>query len=352
MNSILGIDPDTAGLAQAASVIGQLSGPQRMPVGIGSILGQAAGGINQARSQAMMQQGQLQQLKDASDAKQAAVAEQQREVKARNDFNSILGQMQSSGQPMDDISILGAGVQSGAFKPNDVTNFMSKVLEKRAAREQRLEELRIKAEDKAISEEEKKAAQLQRDKEMQQFRQDNIRLAAAMRPKNLQITSDKDGNQFIVEADGKTRPLMGPDGKQLTVVPKSGAKPPAEIMRMNIALGAMDKALDSYEELLSRFNPRSLANMKPSQRAEAKSLIGALQLEWKEAAALGALTGPDLEMMEKTIVDPASSMGVYYGTEGLGKQVKQGRDYIKRRRDSIRKFYPNVDSDDKKDPWE
>lgn len=199
------------------------------------------------------------------------------------------------------------------------------------------------------------------------FRQEQPQEPPDVRMVNFyQQLPDNDPRKALLKQiiDAKTRPpqspadplvpTRGPDGRAVYTprsqaagqeVPPSSSNrpPPAEIMRMNVALVAMDKALDSYEELLKKFNPRSWAMMSPTERANAKSLISGLQLEWKEAAALGALTGPDLAMMEKAVVDPASTMGAYYGTEGLSKQAKQAREYIKRRRDSILKFYPDVE---------
>lgn len=158
-------------------------------------------------------------------------------------------------------------------------------------------------------------------------------------------------------------PVLGPNGRAIYVprsqaagreVPPSSASrpPPAEIMRMNVALTAMSKAIDRYEELLKDFDPRTWNQLNPEKRAEIESAVSALQLEWKEAAALGALTGPDLEIMEKTIVRPTSFKGAFYGRGGLKKQINEGRGYIKRRQEAVGKYYPNVEIGGEKDPWE
>ncbi len=182
MASILEIDPDQAGLAQAAGIIGEMSGPSRMPVGIGSILGRAAGGLAQGRNQALMQQAQLQQVRDAHEAKQAAIAEQQKKAKAGAEFNSILGKMQESGEPLDEISILNAGIKSGAFGPNETTNFMSKVVEKKSAREAALEREQLRLADKAIAREEREASERRLVELRAELARDRDRLLAAMRP--------------------------------------------------------------------------------------------------------------------------------------------------------------------------
>lgn len=228
MASILEIDPDQAGLAQAAGIIGQLSGPSRMPVGLGSILGQAGGAAVQGRNQATMQAAQLQQLQDAQGAKQAALAEQQRKAQAGQAFNSILGKMQESGESLDEISILNAGIKSGAFGPAETTNFMSKVMEKRADRETKIELAREKAADKRLSEEEKKAATIEMEKLRASNREDLARLAATLRPPAAQeplvTVDDGDGRARYVprsEAIGKFAPPRS-TGDRLTETEAKG----------------------------------------------------------------------------------------------------------------------------------
>lgn len=147
--------------------------------------------------------------------------------------------------------------------------------------------------------------------------------------------------------------IKGPNGVPI-YVPRSQAvgqepapssqsrPPPAEVMRMNIAIGAANKALDNYANILREFDPRSWDQLSPTQRAKIESAVSGLQLEWKEAAALGALTGPDLEIMERTLVSPSSMKGAYYGREGLGQQIEQARGYFNRRQESIRNFYPEA----------
>lgn len=122
----------------------------------------------------------------------------------------------------------------------------------------------------------------------------------------------------------------------------AGSKPPAEIERMNIAMGALNAGLDSYEAYLrDNFDPRNPKDMlDPTKLAELQSIVADLRLQAKEAQALGALTGPDMDILDKILTDPASTKGALFGKTGLQKQIKQARLGIKRRADEIARMYP------------
>ncbi len=221
MASILELDPDTAGLANAASILGKLSEPSRTPVGLGSIIGQAAGGFQQGRNQATMQAAQLQQMKDVAGAKELAVAEARRQAESKAKFNSILGELQSSGQPLDEISILGAGIQSGAFGPRETTDFMGKVMEKKAAREAKLETEQLRLADRAIAREEREAAERRLIQLRAEMKQETDRLAAALKPQRQErmVPVEENGQVVYVpqsEAAGRQVGRPGQPNKSLT----------------------------------------------------------------------------------------------------------------------------------------
>jgi hypothetical protein len=110
-------------------------------------------------------------------------------------------------------------------------------------------------------------------------------------------------------------------------------KVPAEIQRMNIASDTMGQMLDRYEAMLEKYSPRDpLVQGNPAIRAEFQSLMKGIQLQFKEVQALGALTGPDVAIMEAAITDPFTFKGAIYGREGLRGQIKQARQLLKERR--------------------
>lgn len=187
MASILGLDP--AGLAEAAGVLGQMSGPSRLPVGLGSILGAAGGAYSKGKRKAAMDEETLQmqrelrkaqteQLNEQVRQRQEAVAAQQDKAKKLAKFQSIL---QTSGNAADPISILGAGVQSGAFGPQEITSFMGNVMQKQAKMEADIEKERLRLQDRTIAREEREAAERRMAELQNTLRQDNIRLAASLR---------------------------------------------------------------------------------------------------------------------------------------------------------------------------
>lgn len=143
-----------------------------------------------------------------------------------------------------------------------------------------------------------------------------------------------------VTGDPRLQPIPGGPAD-----PTVSGKPPGEVQRMNIALRSLDEGLNAYEALLKDFNPRSpQQQVDPQIRAKAESLVADLQLQLKEAQALGALTGPDVMILERALANPVSLRGAIYGREGLGEQLKQTRDSLKRRKDALSKEYntPNL----------
>jgi hypothetical protein len=116
----------------------------------------------------------------------------------------------------------------------------------------------------------------------------------------------------------------------------AGGKIPAEVHRMNIALRSLDDGLNQYEALLKDFNPRNPgAQMNPTVRAKAESLVADLQMQLKEAQALGALTGPDIELLSRALANPVSLKGAIYGRGGLGEQLSQTRQALARRKNAL-----------------
>jgi hypothetical protein len=210
------LDPTTAALLQAGFSGLAASGPSRTPVGLGQVFGQAGqAGVNAyqktvaAEQARKLQESQLAGQAALTKQREAEAAEAARATEAQKKFQERLGALTAEGQQPDEISVLGAGIETGAFKPKDVTDFMGKVMERKAAREQRIQELqmRIDREDKASE----RHAALQR--ELVQMRadasRDTQRLAAALRPARQQfLTSDQ--GIFSVGENGALAPAVHP----------------------------------------------------------------------------------------------------------------------------------------------
>ena len=145
---------------------------------------------------------------------------------------------------------------------------------------------------------------------------------------------------------GLVRLTAPSSGTPLTPQPRTPQVPkiPGEIQRMNIAMNSLEKGLDAYEDLLKKFNPRNPRDMlDPAKRAEAESLVADLRMQAKEANALGALTGPDMEILDALLKNPVTWAAAYYGRGGLTNQLSQARDALKRRREGIARQYPQAE---------
>jgi hypothetical protein len=139
---------------------------------------------------------------------------------------------------------------------------------------------------------------------------------------------------FQPSKDGRTAPSIVQGVKP---APQNrDTKLPAELQRMQIAGDAMGALLNDYEAMLKKHNPRDpLVQANPAVRAEMQSLKRNLELQFKELQALGALAGPDIEIMRQALSDPFTLGGAYYGREGLLSQVAQARSLLQKRKDAV-----------------
>jgi len=88
--------------------------------------------------------------------------------------------------------------------------------------------------------------------------------------------------------------------------------------------------LDNYRELLRGFDPRSYHQLSPDKRAEIETAYNDMIVKMKDLAKLGALTGPDFDLMKSIITPPTSLKGALYGQEALQKQLDQVQKIIDR----------------------
>lgn len=227
------IDPQDAGFAQAAGILGKLGGPSRMPIGIGSILGQAGAAAQQGRMQAQqhndqsqMRQAQMEALKEQAEARQAAMQAQQEAAAAKGRFQSILGAKVKAGEQPDEISILGAGIESGAFGPKEITDFMSKVTEKQASREASLEKERMRLQDRAIAREEREASERRLIELRGEIAKDRDRLLQTMKPAAQEplVPVQKDGQTIYAPRSQAVGEIVPPrnTGDKLTEAEAKG----------------------------------------------------------------------------------------------------------------------------------
>jgi hypothetical protein len=110
-----------------------------------------------------------------------------------------------------------------------------------------------------------------------------------------------------------------------------------QFKKQSLALDNLDSAINDYEAQLKKYGA-------VESYGEGKGILensyANLLIQMKEAANLGALTGPDMEIMGQTIVPPNSVRAVTVGGAGaIGKQLGSVRDQIKQKRQNLNKLY-------------
>lgn len=109
--------------------------------------------------------------------------------------------------------------------------------------------------------------------------------------------------------DAQGQPLMGDKNK-----------PPQKFTDSVVNIKNMRTAVTDYINDLSSTDPRFI--FPGSQKAaELGTKFTNLQMQLKNLYELGAITGPDLTLLNNAITDPTSMLGRYKGKESLEKQV-------------------------------
>jgi hypothetical protein len=257
------IDPVEAGYGAAGGILGRLGGPSRMPVSFGSILGQAGAAAQQARGQAVAQNEMSEDRAALRKQREQAVLAQRDAAQKAADFQSILGKSEN---PADPISILGAGIQSGAFGPKEISDFSGKVLEKQAAREQRMDELKLRLGDQKIAREEREAFQRSLVDLQAKNREELLKLSATLRP-----APAPEALVPVKNADGKIvyTPRSKAIGEEVPPSNNSRALPPAAIKE----LGEKGESVTTFKRLLTGFKD-GFAGKGTAFIGNAENLIG------------------------------------------------------------------------------
>jgi hypothetical protein len=137
----------------------------------------------------------------------------------------------------------------------------------------------------------------------------------------------------IMKAPGTDTPLRPAKD------PNAGPKISSEVQRQIGGVTAFDKDLSALEEALKDFDPRSMDQFNTTKRAKIQSIAKQAQLSAKEAAALGALSGPDMMLLEGILNDPTSRKGAVAGSAGIAAQIKEARAGNARRVESLKEQY-------------
>lgn len=167
---------------------------------------------------------------------------------------------------------------------------------------------------------------------------------AALQGGGVQI--DGNGNMVVVPnkvvpgQPTQVSPVVGPDGRPLKGKDGGGPKIGAEVQRQIGGIIAFDKDLDALEKAMKDFDPRNPIDQQDmTKRSRIQSIAKQAQLNAKEAGALGALSGPDLGLLEDIQNDPTSLKGAFAGKGGLAAQLAEARAGNRRRVEAIRDQY-------------
>lgn len=87
------------------------------------------------------------------------------------------------------------------------------------------------------------------------------------------------------------------------------------------ALGVLKQKIQNYKDLVTKFGTSSFGK----QKAQLESAYADAKVAWKEAANLGALTGPDVGLIEEAI-KPATN--AWFGTQAWRNITGGGKDTI------------------------
>lgn len=166
---------------------------------------------------------------------------------------------------------------------------------------------------------------------------------AALQGGSVQV--DGSGNMIVVPNKAvpgspvSASPVVGADGKPLKGKDGGGPKISAEVQRQIGGVLSFDKDLSALEEALTDFDPRGMDQFNTAKRAKIQSISKQAQLSAKEAAALGALSGPDMSLLEGILNDPTSMKGAVSGEGGIRAQISEARAGNKRRVLSLQQQY-------------
>jgi len=143
---------------------------------------------------------------------------------------------------------------------------------------------------------------------------------------NPSVTYQTDGNGNIVALPTKAAPgavVVGKKVTDATGAPIQGAKVVQDRTAAYKAIDKLDSTLAAYKKALEGADRLDLANPMSSKNTAIASLATQLQMDYKTAAELGAIAGPDWAIINKIIQTPTSLEGIAKGPTVLLGQIDQ-----------------------------
>ena len=235
------------------------------------------------------------------------------------------------------------GVQNFALQQAMTAPQRQAEMEQRAA--DRMQELQLRSIDARATAAERVAAQKEIAQMQIDARKDMAHLAASLRPAPAPHTSiaySPDGKGYLVDMrTGAQSPL-----ENIGKVPGAGgagAKLPIQAQKLQSSLQNLESGLNAYEQLLKQYNPQSGDALTPEKRAALSSAFGDLRMQLKGAYELGAITGPDMQVLEGVLTDPTGPLGMakgaIRGNKTFDAQITQTRAALERQKRNFEQQY-------------
>lgn len=118
---------------------------------------------------------------------------------------------------------------------------------------------------------------------------------------------------------------------------------PVGAQKVQASLQNLESGVGAYEALLKDYNPQSTDALTDTKRAALSSAFTDLQMRLKEAYELGAITGPDMQVLQSAITDPTSAWGMargaVSGTKPFEAQIAQSKAALARQKSNFEQQY-------------
>lgn len=206
-----------------------------------------------------------------------------------------------------------------------------------------------RVEDREDNQQAARQAQIQKHEEflvhLEETKRHNLEVA------NNQATSIENQRQARERADQTDR-LIAAGNQELrrlqieaTQASKaaSNQKLPAQAQKHQQSLMNLQSGLDAYKNLWADYDPQSNNATSPAKRAAISSAFTDMQMRLKEAYDLGAITGPDMKILEGVLSDPTSSIGTIrgaaFGRAPFDAQIKETGNILNRLKGNFESQY-------------
>lgn len=131
--------------------------------------------------------------------------------------------------------------------------------------------------------------------------------------------------------------------KQLQANADAPTKLPVGAQQHQRSLQNLESSLGAYAELLKDFDPQSKDQVTDAKRAAIKGAYTDLQMGLKGAYELGAITGPDMEILQGALTDPTglwgATRGVVSGRAPFEAQIAQAKAGLNRSKRNFEQQY-------------